>query len=200
MDAIDSVFDPLREFAKDSVRLVKRCHKPDRKEFTKVAFRTAIGFVVMGFVGFFVKLIFIPINNIIVGSVSNFLSATTKTVDIENNKMKPEKLNKLLTMVCNGYNVDCIECILDVSLLVIYYFTWKKKQISNQKTLLNKPRKKWLVRKRSNFGDGIMDVIECFLVGEDASEQWHQQREKATRVFSVLEKKIEEDEDIYPFL
>ncbi|KAK4603272.1 hypothetical protein RGQ29_011995 [Quercus rubra] len=68
MEAIDSVFDPLREFAKDSVRLVKRCHKPDRKEFTKVAFRTAIGFVVMGFVGFFVKLIFIPINNIIVGS------------------------------------------------------------------------------------------------------------------------------------
>ena len=31
MEAIDSVFDPLREFAKDSVRLVKRCHKPDRK-------------------------------------------------------------------------------------------------------------------------------------------------------------------------
>lgn len=31
MDAIDSVFDPLREFSKDSVRLVKRCHKPDRK-------------------------------------------------------------------------------------------------------------------------------------------------------------------------
>ncbi|KAJ8768974.1 hypothetical protein K2173_023969 [Erythroxylum novogranatense] len=34
----------------------------------KVAFRTAIGFVVMGFVGSFVKLIFIPINNIIIGS------------------------------------------------------------------------------------------------------------------------------------
>jgi protein transport protein SEC61 subunit gamma-like protein len=31
MDAVDSVVDPLREFAKDSVRLVKRCHKPDRK-------------------------------------------------------------------------------------------------------------------------------------------------------------------------
>ncbi|KAJ4965743.1 hypothetical protein NE237_017592 [Protea cynaroides] len=39
MDAMDNVVDPLREFAKDSVRLVKRCHKPDRKEFTKVAFR-----------------------------------------------------------------------------------------------------------------------------------------------------------------
>ncbi|XP_038879078.1 protein transport protein Sec61 subunit gamma-like [Benincasa hispida] len=68
MDAIDSVVDPFRVFAKDSVRLVKRCHKPDRNEFTKVAFRTAIGFVVMGFVGFFVKLVFILINNIIVGS------------------------------------------------------------------------------------------------------------------------------------
>ncbi|EMS59261.1 Protein transport protein Sec61 subunit gamma [Triticum urartu] len=76
MDTVDSMVDPLRKFAKDSVRLVKRCHKPDRKdlaliwraEFTKAAARTAIGFVVMGFVGFFVKLIFIPINNIIVGS------------------------------------------------------------------------------------------------------------------------------------
>ncbi|MQL73802.1 hypothetical protein Taro_006151 [Colocasia esculenta] len=96
MDSVDSVVDPLREFARDSIRLVKRCHKPDRKgegsssssclrlyswffhleqinvpyptQFSKVAVRTAIGFVVMGFVGFFVKLIFIPINNIIVGS------------------------------------------------------------------------------------------------------------------------------------
>ncbi|KAI5065192.1 hypothetical protein GOP47_0019887 [Adiantum capillus-veneris] len=68
MDAVEGVITPIKDFAKDSVRLVKRCHKPDRKEFTKVAFRTAIGFVVMGFVGFFVKLIFIPINNIIVGS------------------------------------------------------------------------------------------------------------------------------------
>ncbi|CAM8916011.1 unnamed protein product [Rhodiola kirilowii] len=69
MDSLDSVFDPLRDFAKDSIRLVKRCHKPDRKEYTKVASRTAIGFVVMGLVGFFVKLVFISINNIIVGAV-----------------------------------------------------------------------------------------------------------------------------------
>jgi len=33
MDAIDSVVDPLRDFAKDSIRLVKRCHKPDRKGY-----------------------------------------------------------------------------------------------------------------------------------------------------------------------
>ncbi|XP_037451226.1 protein transport protein Sec61 subunit gamma-like [Triticum dicoccoides] len=69
MDAVNSVVDSLpHEFAKDSVRLVKCCHKPDRKEFTKVAARMAIGFVIMGFFGFFIKIIFIPINNIIVGS------------------------------------------------------------------------------------------------------------------------------------
>ncbi|KAF6145541.1 hypothetical protein GIB67_037574 [Kingdonia uniflora] len=38
-------------------------------EFSKLTLRTTIGFVVMGFVGFFMKLIFIPINNIIIGSV-----------------------------------------------------------------------------------------------------------------------------------
>ncbi|XP_024370844.1 protein transport protein Sec61 subunit gamma-1 [Physcomitrium patens] len=69
MEAVDTVVRPVKDFAKDSVRLVKRCHKPDRKEFSKVAIRTGLGFIVMGFIGFFVKLIFIPINNIIVGAV-----------------------------------------------------------------------------------------------------------------------------------
>jgi len=68
MDALLMQLEPVREFAKDSVRLVKRCTKPDRKEFTKIAMATAIGFAIMGFIGFFVKLIHIPINNIIVGA------------------------------------------------------------------------------------------------------------------------------------
>jgi protein transport protein SEC61 subunit gamma-like protein len=33
-----------------------------------MAFATTVGFLIMGFIGFFVKLIHIPINNIIVGS------------------------------------------------------------------------------------------------------------------------------------
>ncbi len=37
-------------------------------EFQKIAIATAIGFAIMGFIGFFVKLIHIPINNIIVGA------------------------------------------------------------------------------------------------------------------------------------
>ena len=66
MDQITSALVPAKEFVKDSVRLVKRCTKPDRKEFQKIAMATAIGFSLMGFIGFFVKLIHIPINNIIV--------------------------------------------------------------------------------------------------------------------------------------
>lgn len=67
MDVGDVMVKPLKEFAKNSARLVKRCTKPDRKEFMKVCTRTAVGFIVMGFIGFFVKLLFIPINQIIVG-------------------------------------------------------------------------------------------------------------------------------------
>jgi protein transport protein SEC61 subunit gamma-like protein len=68
MDQVQGWVQPMKEFAKDSMRLVKRCTKPDRKEFQKIAMATAVGFAIMGFIGFFVKLIHIPINNIIVGS------------------------------------------------------------------------------------------------------------------------------------
>jgi len=73
------------------LRFVRRSTKPDKKEFQKIAFATgknfqknfskkkfkifennstfflAVGFLIMGFIGYFVKLIHIPINNIIVG-------------------------------------------------------------------------------------------------------------------------------------
>jgi len=68
MDQIVQVVEPCKQFFKDSLRLVKRCTKPDRKEYQKIAMATAIGFAIMGFIGFFVKLIHIPINNIIVGA------------------------------------------------------------------------------------------------------------------------------------
>lgn len=66
MEQVKSFIQPARKFAKDSQYLINRCTKPDRKEFEKIAIATAIGFAIMGFIGFFVKLIHIPINNIIV--------------------------------------------------------------------------------------------------------------------------------------
>jgi len=55
------------EFGINSRRLVQRCTKPDAKEFKKIAVACSIGFAIMGFIGYTVKLVFIPINNIIVG-------------------------------------------------------------------------------------------------------------------------------------
>jgi len=63
-----SAIEPVTSFAQDSYRLLQKCTKPDAKEFKKIALATSVGFLVMGFIGFFVKLIHIPINNIIVGS------------------------------------------------------------------------------------------------------------------------------------
>mmetsp|Transcript_31098 Transcript_31098/g.50016 ORF Transcript_31098/g.50016 Transcript_31098/m.50016 type:complete len:94 (-) Transcript_31098:140-421(-) len=55
------------QFIKDSRRLVQKCTKPDAREFKKIAVACAMGFAIMGFIGYTVKLVFIPINNIIVG-------------------------------------------------------------------------------------------------------------------------------------
>jgi len=66
-DINDLVLEPLKQFAKNSIHLVKKCTKPDRKELARIAGATSIGFLIMGFIGFFVKLIHIPINNILVG-------------------------------------------------------------------------------------------------------------------------------------
>ena len=44
--------EPLKQFAKDSMHLVKKCTKPDRKEFMAIARATGVGFLIMGFIGF----------------------------------------------------------------------------------------------------------------------------------------------------
>ena len=63
---ITAVVDPVKGFAVESYRLISKCTKPDGKEFQDIVYATTIGFLVMGFVGFFVKMIHIPINNILV--------------------------------------------------------------------------------------------------------------------------------------
>ncbi|CCW70911.1 unnamed protein product [Phytomonas sp. Hart1] len=66
MDYIDdSIIHPITVFFKNSRMLVRKCQKPNYNEFTRSAFYTLIGFLLMGFLGFFIKLIFIPINNVI---------------------------------------------------------------------------------------------------------------------------------------
>jgi protein transport protein SEC61 subunit gamma-like protein len=40
MDQVMSFVEPGRQFAKDSIRLVKRCTKPDRKGFNFIYFNS----------------------------------------------------------------------------------------------------------------------------------------------------------------
>lgn len=42
-------------------------HSQKQTEFARIAYATSVGFLIMGFIGFFVKLIHIPINNILLG-------------------------------------------------------------------------------------------------------------------------------------
>ena len=42
MDQIVQTLEPLRQFSKDSIRLVKRCTKPDRKGKKRINFGKAV--------------------------------------------------------------------------------------------------------------------------------------------------------------
>ena len=69
----------IQDFANDSVNFFNKCAKPDRKgilflfllfwvEYMKILQACAMGFVVIGLIGYIIKLVFIPINNIILGA------------------------------------------------------------------------------------------------------------------------------------
>ncbi|KAI0308154.1 secE/sec61-gamma protein [Multifurca ochricompacta] len=49
-----------QEFIREGNQFLVRCTKPSRKEFIQISKAVAIGFGVMGFIGYLVKLIHIP--------------------------------------------------------------------------------------------------------------------------------------------
>ena len=90
-DQLKQLLDVPRDFIKDGAFFLNRCTKPSRKgmsplsitshlgrsfiallerltfaEFIDISRAVGVGFLVMGFIGFAVKLIHIPINNILV--------------------------------------------------------------------------------------------------------------------------------------
>lgn len=64
---VAALLDEPRKFAKDSIQLLNRCTKPDRREYLKISQAVAIGFAFMGMIGYVIQLVHIPIRNIIVG-------------------------------------------------------------------------------------------------------------------------------------
>ena len=81
------VLEPLVQFANDGQNFARKCKKPDRKgefmrsfhtqvkmlfvciEFLVIARTIGVGFLIVGFIGFLIKLVHIPINNILVGGI-----------------------------------------------------------------------------------------------------------------------------------
>ncbi|KAG0743750.1 hypothetical protein G6F57_001240 [Rhizopus arrhizus] len=66
-ESAQQVVDGPKQFFKEGVQFINRCKKPDQQEFLKITQAVAMGFAALGALGYFVKLIHIPINNILVG-------------------------------------------------------------------------------------------------------------------------------------
>ena len=64
----NSAIDDLVQFQKDAQNFFNKCTRPDRAEYTKILQASFMGIVVMGFIGYIIKLVFIPINNIILSN------------------------------------------------------------------------------------------------------------------------------------
>jgi protein transport protein SEC61 subunit gamma-like protein len=56
----------LKSLMQEGMMFLNRCTKPSQKEYVQICKSVAIGFAIMGFIGFFVKLIHIPINTVLV--------------------------------------------------------------------------------------------------------------------------------------
>lgn len=55
------------QYFKDLCNVIRLCTKPDHHEFRNSLLATTMGFLIMGFLGYIIKLLHIPITNIIVG-------------------------------------------------------------------------------------------------------------------------------------
>ncbi|KAF7436529.1 Sec61p translocation complex subunit [Pleurotus ostreatus] len=68
-DKLREFIEIPQQFVREGNQFLTRCTKPSQKEFTQICKAVAIGFSIMGFIGYFVKLIHIPmyVNNILVG-------------------------------------------------------------------------------------------------------------------------------------
>lgn len=63
---INNVLKKPSDFMRDCIHILNRCTKPDKREYIKVAQAIAIGFCFMGFIGYFIQIIHIPIRKLLV--------------------------------------------------------------------------------------------------------------------------------------
>ncbi|KIY00045.1 uncharacterized protein Z520_04683 [Fonsecaea multimorphosa CBS 102226] len=55
-EILQEIADVPKEFFKDGTQFINRCTKPDRREFIKISQAVGMGFLIMGAIGYFIKL------------------------------------------------------------------------------------------------------------------------------------------------
>ncbi|KAK8201973.1 hypothetical protein M8818_005498 [Zalaria obscura] len=55
-DQLKDLADIPKDFIKDGTQFLNRCTKPDKREFLKISQAVGVGFIVMGVIGYIVKL------------------------------------------------------------------------------------------------------------------------------------------------
>ena len=84
-----NVATQVQKFVADSIMFYQKCKKPDYTEYMKILQACIMGFFIMGAIGYFIKLVFIPINNIILSWMKAIFCAKVKKMftTFENNSV-----------------------------------------------------------------------------------------------------------------
>jgi len=65
-DQLKEIAEIPREFLKEGTQFMNRCQKPTKREFIKLCQAVGLGFIVMGAIGYAIRIIHIPVNQILV--------------------------------------------------------------------------------------------------------------------------------------
>ncbi|KAI9444855.1 hypothetical protein H4582DRAFT_855262 [Lactarius indigo] len=90
-EKIQEFLEIPQEFIREGNQFLVRCTKPSQKEFVQISKAVAIGFAVMGFIGYLVKLIHIPINNILVYVYVSYCPSHGPHVRFQRRRMSPRR-------------------------------------------------------------------------------------------------------------
>ena len=64
-NVVDAKVKEMLEFFDDCVKFFNKCQKPSKKDYAQITKSCAVGFLIMGIIGYIIKLLFIPINTIL---------------------------------------------------------------------------------------------------------------------------------------
>jgi protein transport protein SEC61 subunit gamma-like protein len=64
-NVVEAKVNQLVEFFDEWAKFLSKCDKPTKKQYLRMAQSCAMGILIMGVIGYLIKLLFIPINTIL---------------------------------------------------------------------------------------------------------------------------------------